>query len=84
MLPTQWLGGAAEKSSYNIGNIGNSLRDLPLLRLRMLDIEQADIGRIPQSQGCRSSNVYLSPAQRCQPDNGRVRPLSQTISRPYL
>lgn len=83
-LPTRRLRGAAEKPSYDVGNVGHSLRYLPLLHRRMLDIEQTDICGIPQSEGCHSSNVYLSPDQRGQPDDGRVGPLSPTImSRQY-
>ena len=51
--------------------------------LCMLYVEQADIGRIPQTKGCHPAHVNFAPYQGGQPDDRRVRPLTQVKSETF-
>ena len=43
----------------------------------MLYVEQTDIGRIPQTKGRHPAHVNFAPYKGGQPDDRRVRPLTQ-------
>jgi len=49
---------SANRVRHRLGNL------TPPLRLRMFDIEQTDVGPIPDAQRGRTADVYLSPYQR--------------------
>lgn len=67
--------GRVAPPEYPPDHVGDRIRDLARRRLRVLDVEQADVRAVPEAERRQPLDVDLAPDERREPRQRAVRPL---------